>query len=136
MAFVTTFEGFDYFVYGIEYANPENPEDPSKNSWVIGIHLLGYPDYQRNIIKRPLTRAEEERGRRRWLTESNTPSLARNHTYLGGTGINIPLAEKTWELAGGDEAMQRRFDDFESGNVGALDGLVVIDNMMVGLGNQ
>lgn len=105
---VTTYQGSDYLIIPIEYADPKDPGNPEKNVWVIGVELLFTKAYGQNA---PNT----------WKNKMHIAPIVTSDGYWAN-GASVPLATKSFEE---DPKMAERFQSFLAGNVSALDGKVV-----------
>ena len=106
---ITTYQGSDYLIIPIEYADPQDPGNPEKNVWVIGVMPI--------IIK-----ANEQLVVNVWKNKMNIAPIVTSDTYWSGDGRQVSLITKSFAQ---DPKMAEHFQNFLAGNVNALDGKVV-----------
>lgn len=105
---VTTYQGSDYLIIPIEYADPNDPSNPEKNVWVIGVQYL------------PI-KAREQLGVSVWKNEMNiAPIVTSDQNWADSR--QLPLVTKSFEE---NPKMAEYFQSFLAGSLNALDGKVV-----------
>ncbi len=105
---VTTYQGSDYLIIPIEYADPQDPGNPQKNVWVIGTEPI--------IIK-----ANEQLVVSVWKNKMHIAPIATSDKHWSDRS-QVPLLTKSFE---GNPKMAEYFQEFLAGNLSALDGKLV-----------
>jgi hypothetical protein len=113
---VTTFEGNEYIILPIEFADPKDPENPDANIWIIGVSARYSPGYTvsetdtRNVINI-------------WMNEMNMAPF-KTGPYLPFKNLLDPLVNKGFT---DDPDLGRKIDDFVStGDPSGLRGKVLL----------
>jgi len=105
---VTTYQGSDYLIIPIEYADPKDPGNPQKNVWVIGV-VLG------------ITKANEQVVVDGWKNKMHiAPIVTSDKDWQDSS--QIPLLTKSFEE---NPEMAKYFQSFLAGSLNALDGKLV-----------